>query len=1284
MESNHLPYRSERTVGYGKVLVFAPHPDDEVFGCGGAIMRHVEAGDPVHVVVLTDGAHEPDAAGDPRAYAATRERESLEAAAILGYGRPEFWRLPDRGLAYGEELVRRLLAAISEHTPQIVYAPAIGEVHPDHRALALSAVEAVRRSEYAPRLAMYEVGVPLAPNLLLDISDLSERKHAAMRCFASQLARQPYDQHIAALNRYRTYTLGPEVSAAEAYRVESAGDLRRDPLALHETEFLRQHATAPMPRGDTPLVSVIIRSVGRPELRQALDSVALQTYPHIEVVLVNAAGAGHPEVGEWCGRFPLRMCGEGRPLIRTRAANLGLERAAGKYLVFLDDDDWFLPDHIANLVERIGRSPPARLVYAGVECVRAAADGRWEQVHLFNEPFDAIRLLCENYIPMHAALFERSLVDDGVRFDETLEVYEDWDFWIQIAKKSPFVHSDRVSAVYRISEQGGFGINGDPQTIARSLARLFAKWRPLWDERQVASLMERAKAGYHGERRAVEIERQKELLDTLTGEQQALLQNNADLESRLREFEGTLLDSQTELRKARDELRAVWNSASMRLTAPLRALKRISPSGRASGADRPPRSARPRLRLVTGARRVLGRLARALYRLLPLSDGTKLRLKSAVFARLGFLLVDMAAYQQWRSYQPGGPARDRYDGVTSPELVSVRARDAAAAAAGLDFAAPAQPVVSIVIPVYNQLPFTVACLVALCRHPVRAGFEVIVVDDGSTDDTAAVLSSVANLRLVRAGRNGGYIRACNLGAGEARGKYLLFLNNDTQVQSGWLDALLETFERVPETGLAGAKLVFPDGRLQEAGCMLRSDGSAEVVGLHDNPARPEYNFMREVDYCSGACLMIERELFERLGGFDGSESRAYYEDADLAMRVRRAGRKVMYQPACVVMHHLSVTTDEHGTGKADDLARAREVFVRRWRVQLAERAKVRLIAFFLPQFHPVPENDQWWGRGFTEWTNVTKARPNFVGHYQPQLPADLGFYDLRVPEVREEQARLAREYGVHGFCYYYYWFSGRRLLYRPLEEMVKSGRPDFPFCVCWANENWTRRWDGQDSEILISQGYTVEDDHRFIEDLVAVLQDRRYIRIDGRPMLIVYRADLLPDPLRTTGIWREHCRRIGIGEIFLAYVQSFMTEVDPHECGFDAAIEFPPHGMGAVAHDALPLTNSRFSGVVYDYVESVRRIQDRALPPYLFFRTAMPAWDNTARRQNDGHIFLRSTPEQYEQWLRTIVRQTRRLRAGDQRVVFVNAWNEWAEGNHLEPDRRFGHRYLEATRRALG
>ncbi len=344
---------------------------------------------------------------------------------------------------------------------------------------------------------------------------------------------------------------------------------------------------------------------------------------------------------------------------------------------------------------------------------------------------------------------------------------------------------------------------------------------------------------------------------------------------------------------------------------------------------------------------------------------------------------------------------------------------------------------------------------------------------------------------------------------------------------------------------------------------------------------------------------------------------------------------------------------------------------------------VRCIAFHLPQFHPIPENNRSWGEGFTEWTNVTRATPNFVGHYQPQLPADSGFYDLRMPEIREQQATLARDHGLHGFCYYYYWFAGKRLLERPVEEMRASGRPDFPYCLCWANENWTRRWDGADHDVLIAQDPHRTDDVRFIRDLLPHFRDPRYIRVFGRPLLIVYRIGLLPDPRESARIWRDIALREGIGDLYLCAAKTYDT-AEPARYGFDAIVEFPPHGVSiAPNNQPYDIINPYFAGTIYDYRQLVNARLVRPTQDYVVHPTVMPGWDNTARRRDLASIFVHSTPEFYELWLRETVARVVEQRDAQERLVFVNAWNEWAEGAHLEPDLRYGHQFLHATRRAV-
>lgn len=365
------------------------------------------------------------------------------------------------------------------------------------------------------------------------------------------------------------------------------------------------------------------------------------------------------------------------------------------------------------------------------------------------------------------------------------------------------------------------------------------------------------------------------------------------------------------------------------------------------------------------------------------------------------------------------------------------------------------------------------------------------------------------------------------------------------------------------------------------------------------------------------------------------------------------------------------------------------------------RADVRAIAFHLPQFHPIPENDAWWGKGFTEWANVVKAKPLFEGHYQPHLPADLGFYDLRLPEARAAQAELAASYGIHGFCYYHYWFHGRRILERPVNEVWKSGEPDFPFCLCWANENWTRRWDGQEKELLLEQRYSRADDLAHIRSLIPLFSDRRYVRVEGRPIFLVYRASELPEPQVTTEIWRREAERAGLKGLFLIRVESYSdTTGDPRTIGFDYSLEFQPywerikywrifrrkrwHIRRIGTHEPGLREN-----YVFDYQDLVRSSLEAPPCEYPRIPGVCPGWDNSSRRRH-ANILINSTPKLYEHWLNTMARRQRKLvtsngqsGASAESLIFLNAWNEWAEGNHLEPCQKWGRQYLEATRRAL-
>jgi lipopolysaccharide biosynthesis protein len=380
-------------------------------------------------------------------------------------------------------------------------------------------------------------------------------------------------------------------------------------------------------------------------------------------------------------------------------------------------------------------------------------------------------------------------------------------------------------------------------------------------------------------------------------------------------------------------------------------------------------------------------------------------------------------------------------------------------------------------------------------------------------------------------------------------------------------------------------------------------------------------------------------------------------------------------------------------------------------------AKIRAVSIYLPQYHPVPENNLWWGTGFTEWTNVVKAKPLFKNHYQPHLPADLGFYDLRVPEVREEQANLARTHGIYGFCYYHYWFNGKRILERPFQEVFETGRPDFPFMLCWANENWTKVWDGGDNEILLEQKYSEEDDKKHIQFLIPYFRDGRYIRINNKPVIAIYRSTLLPDIAATIKIWREEAAKHDL-QLYICRFESFSLGGKKYlKDGFDAAIDFQPWGSGMQQYKRWQLQKSKQSfrfrvenffyrnfvrnisekkyhefkrnfrdkilnDYVLDYKDYINFLEKRELPDYKLYPCVMPMWDNTARRKNGPSLFYNSRPELYKKWLSNILKKFQPY-SEEENLVFINAWNEWAEGNHLEPCQKWGHQYLQATREAL-
>ena len=344
-----------------------------------------------------------------------------------------------------------------------------------------------------------------------------------------------------------------------------------------------------------------------------------------------------------------------------------------------------------------------------------------------------------------------------------------------------------------------------------------------------------------------------------------------------------------------------------------------------------------------------------------------------------------------------------------------------------------------------------------------------------------------------------------------------------------------------------------------------------------------------------------------------------------------------------------------------------------------------MLAYYLPQFHQVPENDAWWGKGFTDWTNLGRASPRFVGHLQPRIPRDLGYYSLDDPNTLRRQIEMAKGAGLGGFIFYTYWFNRHRLLEKPLEQLLGDATLDFPFCVMWANENWTRRWDGLEREVLIAQEYLESDDAALIACYARLFADARYIRVQGRPLWMIYRVTLIPDATARIAKWRKMFRELHREDPLIVMVQS-LGDYDPMPYGLDGAVEFPPHKLSQETpkiNEGLDLLDPDFGATVHDYAELAKTSLTIEVPAYPLIKTIVPGWDNDPRREGKGLVLHEATPEKYQGWLEALVAYTARNDFYGERIICVNAWNEWAEGAFLEPDIHFGAAFLNATGRAI-
>ncbi|EKD97305.1 MAG: hypothetical protein ACD_23C00976G0002, partial [uncultured bacterium] len=765
--------------------------------------------------------------------------ESRAAAKILGLNAPVFWGLPDRGVDYGEVLIDRLIKIILETDADLVFLPSPIEWHPDHQAIAFAGAEAIRRLGGKRQAAFYEVSDPLPyPNLIHDISTAEEKKCQAMRCFHSQLQEQPYDSRISGINNFRALHLGAQVKSAEAFTLLSAADLDKGlPILLDGPLAYRRNFGFATTGGDIPLVSVIIRSMDRPTLVDALDSLALQTYSNIEVVLVNAKGSEHQKIDQWRGRFPVRMVGTGEQLPRSRAANMGLDAAHGEYLMFLDDDDWFEAGHIQKLVAAIRQHPEFKVAYAGVRCV----DGRKSPLtNKFDTPFDAVQIVAGNFIPIHAVLFTRDLLDLGCRLDESLDLYEDWDFWIQLSRHSNFLKIDGLSAVYRIAQQTGFGVNADPVVAERAALVLYKKWFNRLDDRQITILMQAV--------RNIPIKDSQ-----ISSLQQAVAERDQSIVER---------DAQ---------LTALYNSNSWRVTRPLRIFVQQMQRVRSTAE-----LAMHNIKRGGGLKSAFNK-AIQLYRhegWAGIRRGFRKIFKSGQAIHM---LVpdkyDRNDYAEWVR---------RYDTLTDEARTAMRAR--------ID-AFTYMPLISVVMPVYNPTQKMLEAAISSVQGQLYPNWELCIADDASTDmGIHELLQRYADdderIKVVFRERNGHISAASNSALELANGEYVALLDNDDLLPEQALFWISDAIITNP-----GAALIYTD-----------EDKIDQSERRYDPYFKPDWNpdlFLSQNMICH---LGVYRtDLVRKLGGFrEGYEGA---QDYDLALRCSEqlAPQQIVHIPR--VLYH---------------------------------------------------------------------------------------------------------------------------------------------------------------------------------------------------------------------------------------------------------------------------------------------------------------------------------------------------------------------------------------------
>jgi len=511
--------------------------------------------------------------------------------------------------------------------------------------------------------------------------------------------------------------------------------------------------------------------------------------------------------------------------------------------------------------------------------------------------------------------------------------------------------------------------------------------------------------------------------------------------------------------------------------------------------------------------------------------------------------------------------------------------------------------------------------------------------------------------------------------------------------AGWRHDILDLLLGSDEDGLqvarmfqllrADAKVVYPEGQnyyiKDKSGWSANRALAGRILETHTSLSIDNFP---EIDFPEGAMFWAKapalREFLLLPLTYDDFPQEPIPADGTLAHALERLILVFasLHPGRCIRLHKHDSVRDYRFYEEQEDYSGT------------LQDNTVRVLSYYLPQFHPIPENDLWHGSGFTEWTKVRAADPLFLGHYQQHIPhADIGYYLLESPDVLRQQAAIMHKAGVHGQVFYHYWFSGKLILERPARMLLEHPDIDMPFCFCWANENWTRRWDGNEDDILLKQTYSAEDARAFIRYLIPFFRDPRHLTVDGRPVLFVYRPTNIPDVAEYLEAWEAECAAAGLKKPFVAAVLT-RGAVDPSDFGMDAGVERVLHdwtngNVADIADEQVPygsLENAR----VLPYADVARYYRQKAAPkPFTYFRSLVPNWDNSARYGAAGYMLHGSTPELFQEWLEEAIAYTRETLPPDRQFVLVNAWNEWAEGAHLEPDSRYGYAYLNAVGRAL-